>query len=296
MDFKTLLNEKEFVILDGAMGTVLQARGLKTGETPEILNIENPELLTDIHSEYIKAGADIIYANTFGANRYKLEKSGRSVEEIIKAGIKNAKKACDGTNVLTALDIGPIGQLLEPSGTLSFEEAYDIYKEQVLAGSEADLIVFETMTDLYELKAALLAAKENSDKPVICTMTFEENKRTFTGCSVSAMALTLEGLGADAIGINCSLGPKELYPVVEELCRMTKLPVAVKPNAGLPDPVTNAYNITEEEFALLTEKLVPLGVKLFGGCCGTKPSFISAVKNALKGKNFVKTAPLIPSA
>lgn len=296
MDFKTLLNEKEFVILDGAMGTVLQARGLKTGETPEILNIENPELLTDIHSEYIKAGADIIYANTFGANRYKLEKSGRSVEEIIKAGIKNAKKACDGTNVLTALDIGPIGQLLEPSGTLSFEEAYDIYKEQVLAGSEADLIVFETMTDLYELKAALLAAKENSDKPVICTMTFEENKRTFTGCSVSAMALTLEGLGADAIGVNCSLGPKELYPVVEELCRMTKLPVAVKPNAGLPDPVTNAYNITEEEFALLTEKLVPLGVKLFGGCCGTKPSFISAVKNALKGKNFIKTAPLIPSA
>lgn len=296
MDFKTLLNEKEFIILDGAMGTMLQARGLKTGETPEILNIENPELLAEIHSEYIKAGADIIYANTFGANRYKLEKSGRSVEEIIKAGIKNAKKACEGTNVLTALDIGPIGQLLEPSGTLSFEEAYDIYKEQVLAGDEADLIVFETMTDLYELKAALLAAKENSDKPVICTMTFEENKRTFTGCSVGAMALTLEGLGADAIGVNCSLGPKELYPVVEELCRMTNLPVAVKPNAGLPDPVTNAYNITEEEFALFTEKLVPLGVKLFGGCCGTKPSFISAVKNALKGKSYVKTAPIIPSA
>lgn len=296
MDFKKFLHEKEFVILDGAMGTMLQARGLKTGETPEILNIENPALLTDIHSEYIKAGADIIYANTFGANRYKLSKSGYSVEEIIKAGIRNAKKACEGADVLTALDIGPIGQLLEPSGTLTFEEAYDIYKEQVIAGSDADLIVFETMTDLYEIKAAVLAAKENCDKPVMCTMTFEENMRTFTGCSVSSMALTLEGFGVDAIGVNCSLGPKELYPVVEELCRMTKLPVAVKPNAGLPDPVTNSYNITEAEFASFTEKLVPLGVKLFGGCCGTKPSFISAIKSALIEKTYIKADPVIPSA
>ena len=152
------------------------------------------------------------------------------------------------------------------------------------------------MTDLYELKAAVLAAKENSDKPVICTMTFEENMRTFTGCSVSAMALTLEGLGADAIGVNCSLGPKELYPVVEELCRRTNLPVAVKPNAGLPDPITNTYNITEEEFAALSEKLIPLGVKIFGGCCGTKPSFISAVKTALNGKKYVKLNNEIPAA
>ncbi len=296
MDFKKLLREKEFVVLDGAMGTMLQSGGLKTGEIPEILNIERPGLLTEIHSEYIKAGADIVYANTFGANRYKLNKSGFSAEELIKAGIRNAKNACKGTNVLTALDIGPIGQLLEPAGTLTFEEAYEIYKEQVKAGSEADLIVFETMTDLYELKAAVLAAKENSDKPVMCTMTFEENMRTFTGCSVSSMALTLEGLGIDAIGINCSLGPKELYPIAEQLCRFTTLPVAVKPNAGLPDPLTNTYNITEEEFASLTKKLVPLGVKLFGGCCGTKPSFIAAVKNALYGKTFVKAAAGIPAA
>ena len=295
MDIKKLL-EKEFVCLDGAMGTMLQARGLKMGETPEILNIEKPEILAEIHKEYIDAGADIIYANTFGANRYKLEGCGYNVDEIIKAGIKNAQKACEGTDTIVALDIGPIGQLLEPTGTLTFEEAYDIYKEQVIAGSECDVIVLETMTDLYELKAALLAAKENSDKPVICTMTFEENMRTFTGCSVSAMALTLEGLGADAVGVNCSLGPKELYPVVEELCRWTTLPVAVKPNAGLPDPVTNKYNITASEFAALAEKLIPLGVKLFGGCCGTSPEFIRELNKMLSGKKYVKRKNKIPAA
>ena len=295
MDFKKLL-EKEFVSLDGAMGTMLQARGLKMGETPEVLNIEKPEMLVEIHREYIDSGADIIYANTFGANRYKLEHCGYTVEQLIGAGIKNAKKACEGTETLVALDIGPIGQLLEPTGTLTFEEAYDIFKEQVIAGKDSDLIVFETMTDLYELKAALLAAKENSDKPVICTMTFEENMRTFTGCSISSMALTLEGLGADAIGVNCSLGPAELYPVVEELCKWTNLPVVVKPNAGLPDPVTNEYNVTPESFAELMSKLCPLGVKIFGGCCGTNPEFIRRLNEMLKGQKYVKIHHEIPAA
>lgn len=295
MDFKTLL-QRDFISLDGAMGTMLQARGLKMGETPELLNIEKPEILSEIHKEYIEAGADIIYANTFGANRYKLQGSGHSVEEIIGAGIRNAKKACENTEVLTALDIGPIGQLLEPTGTLSFEEAFGIYKEQIIAGKDCDLIVLETMTDLYELKAAVLAAKEYSEKPVICTMTFEENKRTFTGCSVSAMALTLEGLGVDAIGVNCSLGPAELYPVIEELCKWTALPVVVKPNAGLPDPVTNKYNVSPTEFAEHMEKLIPLGVKLLGGCCGTSPDYIRAVNKMLKGKKFVQRENKIPAA
>lgn len=295
MDFKKLL-EKDFVSLDGAMGTMLQARGLKMGETPEVLNIEKPEILTEIHKEYIGAGADIIYANTFGANRYKLKDCGYSVTEIIEAGIQNAKKACEGTETLVALDIGPIGQLLEPTGSLSFEDAYDIYKEEILAGKDCDVIVLETMTDLYELKAAVLAAKENSDKPVICTMTFEDNMRTFTGCCISSMALTLEGLGVDAIGVNCSLGPKELFPVVKELCRWTNLPVAVKPNAGLPDPVTNAYSITAEEFAEFMEKLVPLGVKLFGGCCGTNPHFIAETNKMLRGKKYVNISHQIPAA
>ena len=295
MDFKQLL-EREFICLDGAMGTMLQAKGLKMGETPEVLNIEKPEWLIDIHKQYIDAGSDIVYANTFGANRYKLVKCGYTVEEIIKAGIANARKACEGTDTLVALDIGPIGQLLEPTGALSFEEAYDIFKEQVVAGKDCDLIVFETMTDLYELKAGVLAAKENSDKPVICTMTFEENMRTFTGCSISSMALTLEGLGVDAIGVNCSLGPAELYPVVEELCQWTNLPVTVKPNAGLPDPITNEYNVSPDDFAQLMDRLIPLGVKIFGGCCGTNPEYIRALSAMLADKKYQSITHEIPAA
>lgn len=298
MDFKTLLN-KEFISLDGGMGTMLQARGLKPGETPEALNLEKPQILIDIHKEYIAAGADIVYANTFGANRYKLEHCGYSVERVIRAGILNARKAvAESVNpdALVALDIGPIGQLLEPTGTLTFEEAYELYKEQVLAGSEADVIVFETMTDLYELKAAVLAAKENSTLPIICTMTFEENMRTFTGCAISSMALTLEGLGVDAIGVNCSLGPAELYPVAEELCRWTNLPVVLKPNAGLPDPITNEYSVSPKQFAELMAKLVPLGVKIFGGCCGTNPEFIRELNAMLKTQKYHPVTHEIPAA
>ena len=245
MKFRNLLNQKEYIFFDGGMGTMLQAKGMKMGALPEILNIEKPEWIIDVHKQYINAGADVIYSNTFGANSYKLKNCNYSVSDIIEAGIKNAKKACEGTDTLVALDIGTIGQLLEPTGTLTFEEAYEIYKEQVIAGKDADLIVFETQTDLYELKAAVLAAKENTNLPICCTMTFEKNHRTFTGCGISNMALTLEGLGVDAIGINCSLGPVDLYPVIEELSKITDLPIIVKPNAGLPDPVTNTYDILQ---------------------------------------------------
>lgn len=298
MDFKTLL-KKEFVSLDGGMGTMLQARGMKPGETPEALNLENPRMLIEIHKEYLAAGADIIYANTFGANRYKLEHCGYPVDRVIRAGIHNARTAIaksDNKDALAALDIGPIGQLLEPTGTLPFEEAYDIYKEMILAGREADVIVFETMTDLYELKAAVLAAKENSDLPIICTMTFEENMRTFTGTSISSMALTLEGLGVDAIGVNCSLGPAELYPIAEELCGWSNLPIVLKPNAGLPDPVTNEYNVTPKQFAELMSRIVPLGVKIFGGCCGTNPEYIRELNEMLKTQRFHARNVEIPAA
>lgn len=298
MDFKTLL-KKEFVSLDGGMGTMLQARGMKPGETPEALNLENPRMLIEIHKEYLAAGADIIYANTFGANRYKLEHCGYPVDRVIRAGLHNARTAIaesDNKDALAALDIGPIGQLLEPTGTLSFEEAYDIYKEMILAGGEADVIVFETMTDLYELKAAVLAAKENSSLPVICTMTFEENMRTFTGTSISSMALTLEGLGVDAIGVNCSLGPAELYPIAEELCKWTNLPIVLKPNAGLPDPVTNEYNVTPKQFAELMSRIVPLGVKIFGGCCGTNPEYIRELNAMLKTRKYHQRHVTIPAA
>ncbi|MGN0641641.1 MAG: homocysteine S-methyltransferase family protein [Huintestinicola sp.] len=302
MNFNELLNENKFVYLDGAMGTMLQAKGLKPGEVPEMLNLTHPDWIEDIHTKYLEAGSHIVYANTFGANRYKLEECGRSVEEIISAGVDIAKKACaaytakSGRKTYAALDIGPIGQLLEPTGSLTFEEAYDIFKEQVCAGKDADLIVFETMTDLYEIKAALLAAKENSDKPVICTMTFEQNMRTFTGCSVSAMALTLQGLGADAIGVNCSLGPNELYPVAEELVRWTELPVVLKPNAGLPDPNTNTYNVTPEDFAESAARFAELGVKIFGGCCGTDPDYIKALTEKLNEREYVERSVDIPAA
>lgn len=293
--FSELL-KKEFVILDGGMGTMLQQAGMAMGEIPELLNITDPQLITGIHKKYIDAGSDIVYANTFGANRYKLEHCDKSVTEVIQAGIANARKACSGTKAYTALDIGPIGQLLEPTGYLSFDEAYDIFKEQVLAGKDADLIVFETMTDLMEVKAGVLAAKENSSLPVMCTMTFEENGRTFTGCSVSAMALTLEGLGVDAIGINCSLGPKELLPVVKELSQWTNLPIVVKPNAGLPDPVTNTYNVTPEEFAEYAREMVAYGVKIMGGCCGTNPDFIRALSTMLSKEKYVSIEKHVPAA
>lgn len=277
MNFKQLL-EKDFIFLDGAMGTMLQASGLEAGATPELLNLTNPTLIQSIHKKYIDAGSDIVYANTFGANSYKLH--GESVQKVISAAVENARKAC-GENALVALDIGPIGQLLEPSGTLEFEQAYEIFKEQIIAGKDADLIVFETMTDLYELKAAVLAAKENSDLPIMCTMTFEENQRTFTGCSISSMAITLSGLGVNAIGINCSLGPKQLVPLCDELLTWTELPIVLKPNAGLPDPVTNKYDVSPEEFAKEMRIAAEHGVKLLGGCCGTTPEFIKALKAEL---------------
>ena len=283
--FFELLEKNSFVILDGGMGTMLQAAGIQTDHVPELLNIENPDSIMDIHRQYVESGADIIYANTFGANRYKLEGCGKTVAEVVSAGVINAKKAAAG-RALTALDIGPIGQLLEPAGTLKFEEAYDCYKELVLAGSEADVIVIETMTDLYEVKAAVLAAKENSDKPVLVTMTFEENMRTFTGVSAECMVAVLEGLGADAIGVNCSLGPEELFPVLDKICSLTVLPVIAKPNAGLPDPVTNKFNVGPEEFAASAVKLANAGVKIFGGCCGTTPAHIAAVAEALSGEGY----------
>lgn len=286
MDFKKLLSEKEFVFLDGGMGTMLQASGLEAGENPELLNLTDPELIENINYKYIESGSDIFYCNTFGANRLKLARTGKTAEEIICAAVEIANKAKSRSDrkAFCALDIGPIGQLLEPNGTLSFDEAYDIFKEIAVAGKNADIAVIETMTDLLEAKAALLAVKENTDLPVMVTMTFEENMRTFTGCCIEAMALTLSGLGADAIGINCSLGPRELRPAVEELCRLTDLPVIIKPNAGLPDPITNKYNVLPDEFAELLCGMIPLGIKIVGGCCGTNPEYISKTVKAFSGK------------
>ncbi len=279
--------KNNFVFLDGAMGTMLQASGLKLGERPEVFCITEPETIINIHKMYIDAGSNIVYANTFGANAHKLEGTGYNTEEIINAAIKNAKIACENTNTLVALDIGPIGELLEPSGTLKFEDAYELFKQMVVCGENAgaDLIVFETMTDLYEVKAAVLAAKENTKLPVFVTMTFEENGRTFTGCTVEAMACVLEGLNVDAIGINCSLGPLEIFPLANKLVNCTSLPILIKANAGLPDPLTNKYNVTAELFAEYMKMYADIGINILGGCCGTTPEYIKEMV-----KNMPKTA------
>lgn len=285
MDIRNL-KENEFIMLDGGMGTMLQAGILELGKMPETLNIEKPEVIVDIHRKYINAGTDIVYANTFGASKYKAAGSGYSVTELIQAGIKNGKKAAEGTNALVALDIGPLGKLMEPTGDLKFDDAYEAYKEEIVAATtgeyKADIICIETMSDLLEIKAAVLAAKENCDLPVLCTMSFEKDGRTFTGVEPVAMAVTLEGLGVDAIGVNCSVGPADLFDTVKIILENTNLPVVVKPNAGLPDPVDNTYDVLPDEFSDLMVKMAQMGVKVFGGCCGTNPDYIKATRDKLE--------------
>ena len=283
---ETDIFQKGLLILDGAMGTVLQQRGLPPGGQPELLNLTEPELLESVYKEYVAAGSQVVYANTFGANGLKLAKTGHSVEEVVCAAITVAKQAVSGTGALVALDVGPLGELLEPMGTLPFERAYDLFREMMEAGAKAgaDLIAIETMTDLYEAKAALLAAKEATTLPVLVTMSFEASGRTFTGCTVASMARTLEGLGADAIGLNCSLGPDLLAPLLKELCENTHLPVVAKPNAGLPDPVDGHYDMGPEAFAQALLPCVEAGVSIVGGCCGTSPAYIQALSKALEGK------------
>ena len=297
MDFETLLKGKGPVILDGGMGTMLQARGLKLGEYPELAALEHPDWVRDIHRSYVEAGSQILCANTFGANREKLRRTGKTVEEVIPASIALAREAARG-RALVALDMGPIGQLLEPTGSLDFETAVDIFAQEVRSAvsAGADLVMIETMTDLQECRAALLAVKENSELPVVVSLTYEERGRTFLGHSPAAAALTLEGMGADVIGVNCSLGPREMPPLVEEMARWTTLPISVKPNAGLPDPGGAGYDITPEEFAAAMAELTALGVKCYGGCCGTTPEYIALLKKALEGRRIKENSHQVPAA
>ena len=284
------LNTNDFFLLDGGMGTLIQKSGVSYDHVPETLNLTHPDLIASFAEAYAKAGSDLVYANTFGANSYKLEEVDATAGELIRAAVKNARAgvAAAGTDTLVALDIGPVGQLVEPAGSLKFEEAYDYFAEMVDAGAPgADAVVIETMTDLYEARAAVLAAKEHApDLPILVTMTFEAGGRTFSGVSAAAAALTLTALGVDALGVNCSLGPDQLGGVVEELSAYTDLPLIVKPNAGLPDPVTSEYNVGPEEFARDIDALLPYGVKIIGGCCGTTPEYIARVRELVAGRTF----------
>ena len=278
MQIREVFDRKRFVFLDGGMGTQLQARGLQPGQKPELAALEMPEVLTAIHTDYANAGADILLANTFGANAKKLTGCGHTVEEVVSASIACARKAAETTGACVALDIGPLGELLVPAGTLAFEDAYNEFAQVIRAGAAAgaDLVFLETMTDLYELKAAILAARENCDLPVFTSMSFESRGRTFTGCTVESYAVTAAGLGADAVGINCSLGPKEILPFAQRLCRSVPagVPVFVKPNAGLPNP-DGSYNLDPDEFAAEMKEYAAIGVSMVGGCCGTTPAFIA---------------------
>ena len=278
MQASELFNQPNTILLDGGMGTMLQAAGMKLGTRPEDLNIENPELIRSIHAKYAAAGSRVVNANTFGASPHKLADSKYTLEEVITAGIANCKQAVAPYGALVTLDVGPLGELLEPSGTLAFEDAVAEYGRIVRAGvaAGADILYFETFTDLYEMKAALLAAKENSTLPIMASMSFEANGRTFTGCTVESFTATARGLGANAVGINCSLGPKEIFPMAKRLAEAVPgdFPVFVKPNAGLPRADGSGYDITPQLYAMQMKPYRELHLFAAGGCCGTTPEFI----------------------
>lgn len=296
MDNKLILRGKalgrETLFFDGGMGSMLQARGLKLRELPESLNLTHPDLIRSIHEEYLAAGADFVTTNTFGANRFKLERDGLSVAEAVGAAVKIARQAAENS-AMVVLDIGPTGRVLAPLGDASFDEVYDAVAEQVRAGrSGCDAVLLETFTDLHELKAAVLAVKENCDLPLFATMSFEEGGHTFFGACVESMVMTLSGLGVSALGVNCSLGPRQLLPIVERICAVSHVPVMVQPNAGLPmmrDGVSS-YDVTPDEFAEFAARFARMGVAVLGGCCGTTPEHIAKMTAAVRRE----TGGLVP--
>lgn len=278
MDIREELGRR-IIFFDGGLGSLLQERGLKPGELPETWNLTRPEVLYDIHRAYLDAGADIILANTFGANGFKYD----NLEEIVTAAVVNAKKAVadSGRKAYVALDMGPTGKLLKPMGTLDFEECVSIYADVVRYGAKAgaDLILIETMSDTYELKAAVLAAKENSNLPVVATVVFDEHHKMLTGATPEVVVAMLEGLRVDAIGMNCGLGPKQMKPIFETMARYASIPLVITPNAGLPrsENGKTVYDVGPEEFAEDMEEIINMGAWMAGGCCGTTPAHIKAL-------------------
>ena len=285
---------KELLFMDGGMGTLLQEKGLAPGELPEIWNVTHPEEIRTIHKNYIEAGSDIILTNTFGANALKFHAKDCSLERIVKTAVKLVKEAAEETlsggkehTVYTALDIGPTGKLLKPMGDLEFEEAYEAFREVMIWGEEAgaDLIHIETMSDTYELKAAVLAAKENTSLPVFATVIYDERKKLLTGADIPSVIAMLEGLRVDALGINCGMGPEQMLPILEDYAKYSSLPVIVKPNAGLPKQKDGQtwYDVDPAEFAGYMKKIVSMGACVIGGCCGTTPEHIRAMTELCRG-------------
>ena len=285
--------KENILLFDGAMGTMLQRAGLKAGRLPDLLNMTEPETVASVHAAYVKAGADVITANTFGSSPINLANTPYTVEQVVSAAVRIAKAS--GARYV-AQDIGPLGQLMRPMGTLSFDEAYEAFAEQVKAGVRAgsDVFVVETMSDIYEAKAAVLAIREHSDLPVFCTMTYQQDGRTFVGCDPLGSLLVLEGLGADAIGANCSLGPAEMQNICDIFCEYSRAPVMMQANAGLPfmENGETVYRITADEYVRQVMLMVKKGAGIIGGCCGTTPEMISALRAAINGMKPLSRNPV----
>ncbi|MBO5773899.1 MAG: homocysteine S-methyltransferase family protein, partial [Clostridia bacterium] len=288
MDLLTYL-KNNVIYLDGGMGTLLHASGLKRGELPERWNVTHPDIITSIHKSYYESGSNVVSTNTFGANILKFSLD--ELEEIIGSAIANAKRAREesagGSHKWIALDIGPTGRMLAPYGDLSFESAVEVFKKTVEIGVRygVDLVLIETMSDSYETKAALLAVKETTDLPVFVSNAYGENGALLTGATPKSMVALLEGMGADAIGVNCSFGPEMLAPICREYLKYASVPVLLKPNAGLPKVVNGEtiYDISAEKFATECKALMEEGVRVAGGCCGTTPEYVKALYEATKG-------------
>ena len=288
---------KELLFFDGGMGTLLQAEGLQPGELPETWNIERKETIRKIHQSYFEAGSDIVLTNTFGANALKFHDENCSLKAIIDAAVENVRFGAkagirDERDYYVALDIGPTGKLLKPLGDLSFEDAYEAFKEVMQYGEKAgaDLIHIETMSDTYEVKAAVLAAKENTNLPVFATMIFDDKGKLLTGGDVPSVVALLEGLRVDALGINCGMGPKQMLPILQQIAQYTSLPIIVKPNAGLPKQRDGQtyYDVTPDVFAKQLQEIVKAGACVIGGCCGTTPKHIRAMIAACKDLEMTK--------
>ncbi len=280
-------NGQRTLFFDGGMGSLLQQNGLKGGEKPDLWSITHRDVIVGIHSDYLKAGCNIIKTNTFGANCYKIDGTGYTVEEVIGAAVKNAKDAIDSVNpdAYVALDIGSLGKLLSPLGDLPFEQAYDAFAQMINAGKDgADLVLIETMSDVYETKAAVLAAKENCDLPIVVTMIFDENEKLLTGGDVDCAVAMLEGLGVTALGVNCGLGPRQMKKIIPHILEISSVPVVCDPNADLPSVVDGktVYDMTPDDFASAMIDIANEGASILGGCCGTTPEYLSAMIKKVK--------------
>ncbi|HWR21916.1 MAG TPA: homocysteine S-methyltransferase family protein, partial [Feifaniaceae bacterium] len=297
MGIRELLG-KELLFFDGAMGTMLQSAGLQPGEAPDVWSVTHPEQIREIHARYLAAGCDIILTNTFGNYANKLAGTGYTPEEVARAAVERAKEAvaaCPGARKkFVALDVGPTGKLLKPLGDLGFEDAVDLFARSIRAGAGAgaDLVLIETMSDTYELKAAVLAAKESCHLPVFATVALDKNGKLLTGGDIHSVVALLEGLRVDALGLNCGLGPEQMLPFLEELTKISSLPIILNPNAGLPREENGAtvFDVGPEEFAELMARAAECGAQVLGGCCGTTPAHIKALVSRCRG---MKPLPVI---